>query len=268
MANIVYVLTNLAMPGMVKIGMTDRADVQRRMSELYSTGVPLPFECSMAIQVEGRQALDIENALHAAFDPYRVNPSREFFRIESEQAEAILQVLPGIDVTPQIREQDTGIPEEDREAALQYTRRQSRTSEEEFFASLNENGRRLYERVLALGNMGNMLVKWGVKGFSLNVIANGARIVVCYGYPPSAFNQSLYTEFAALRERANVSSETIEELRKEALETGLFVPAGRGENITCRTNQRLEDVQLDVLTSWLRKVIGTIRESSNGPGKN
>ena len=39
----VYVLTNPAMPGMVKIGKTTR-DVTHRLKDLYSTGVPLPFE--------------------------------------------------------------------------------------------------------------------------------------------------------------------------------------------------------------------------------
>ena len=81
MPNIVYVLTNPAMPGIVKIGMTDRDDVQRRMNELYSTGVPLPFECVIARQIEDREATRIEAALQTAFAPNRINPSREFFRL-------------------------------------------------------------------------------------------------------------------------------------------------------------------------------------------
>ena len=84
MPNIVYVLTNPAMPGMVKIGMTDQEDLQLRMRQLYTTGVPLPFECVIARRMEGREAAEIETALHTAFDPYRVNPSREFFEIEPE----------------------------------------------------------------------------------------------------------------------------------------------------------------------------------------
>ncbi len=43
---IVYILTNPAMPNLVKIGMTTRLEVGIRMSELYTTGVPVPFECS------------------------------------------------------------------------------------------------------------------------------------------------------------------------------------------------------------------------------
>lgn len=42
---IVYLLTNPVMPGLVKIGMTLRDEIDARMKELYTTGVPLPFEC-------------------------------------------------------------------------------------------------------------------------------------------------------------------------------------------------------------------------------
>ena len=41
---IVYLLTNECMPGIVKIGMTSRADMDNRLKELYTTGVPQPFE--------------------------------------------------------------------------------------------------------------------------------------------------------------------------------------------------------------------------------
>ena len=41
---IVYLLTNPCMPGIVKIGKTSRTDLQNRMKELYTTGVPVPFE--------------------------------------------------------------------------------------------------------------------------------------------------------------------------------------------------------------------------------
>lgn len=38
---IVYVLTNPSMPGMVKIGMTERSEMDARLKELYTTGVPV-----------------------------------------------------------------------------------------------------------------------------------------------------------------------------------------------------------------------------------
>jgi hypothetical protein len=45
---IVYLLTNPVMPGLVKIGMTAQEDIDRRMRELYTTDVPVPFECQFA----------------------------------------------------------------------------------------------------------------------------------------------------------------------------------------------------------------------------
>ncbi|MBR0794010.1 GIY-YIG nuclease family protein [Bradyrhizobium jicamae] len=43
MTEIVYLLTNEAMPGLVKIGRTN-GELASRIRGLYSTGVPLPFE--------------------------------------------------------------------------------------------------------------------------------------------------------------------------------------------------------------------------------
>ncbi len=48
---IVYIFTNEAMPGYVKIGMTQADDVAARLKQLDTTAVPLPFECRYAARV-------------------------------------------------------------------------------------------------------------------------------------------------------------------------------------------------------------------------
>ena len=93
----VYVLTNPAMPNMVKIGKTTR-NVALSLSDLYSTGVPLPFECEYAAKV--KDVDKTEKAFHTAFSPNRVNPKREFLNIDPEQAIAVLELMAIEDVTP------------------------------------------------------------------------------------------------------------------------------------------------------------------------
>ena len=97
----VYILTNPAMPGMVKIGKTTR-DVSFRLADLYSTGVPLPFECEYAALV--KDVDETEKAFHIAFHPNRVNPRREFFNIKSEQAIILLKQMAIEDVTSLVQE--------------------------------------------------------------------------------------------------------------------------------------------------------------------
>ena len=259
MPNIVYALTNPAMPGFVKIGMTDGADVQARMNTLYSTGVPFPFECAIAWEIEGKEAEEIETALHTAFGPNRVNPSREFFEIDPEQVQALLRVMPGRDVTPRPRVAVGEAGDEDREAASEYKERRTRTDELQFLESLNGTGRRFYERVLALGRQDDMFISWGSKGFSLNVLANGKKFRFCYGYPPSAYNQGLYTDFKDIRAKTQILPDVLSTIKADAVATGLFTPAGLGEELRCATDQDLDELQLTSVVDWLTEVITTIR---------
>jgi T5orf172 domain. len=108
--SIVYVLTNPAMPGLVKIGHTGQEDTAVRLAQLYSTGVPVPFELRYACRVQNPD--EVEFALHTAFGPQRVNPRREYFRIDPEQAIAILRLLHTEDATAEIAAQPTGIDDE------------------------------------------------------------------------------------------------------------------------------------------------------------
>jgi hypothetical protein len=118
---VVYVLTNPAMPGFIKIGKTLIEDVNQRLAQLYTTGVPFPFELAFACKVPN--ADEVERALHKAFAPNRVNPRREFFNIEADQAIAILKLLHVEDATREIAGMQSAIPAEEVEAGLQYKSR-------------------------------------------------------------------------------------------------------------------------------------------------
>ncbi len=116
---IVYLLTNPVMPGLVKIGMTTQKEIDQRMKELYTTGVPLPFECQFACKVKKSDCAKIEKALHTAFEPQRINANREFFRINVGQAKAILELFHHEDVTSDVsNEIENDLTPEDKAATI------------------------------------------------------------------------------------------------------------------------------------------------------
>ena len=83
MTGIVYVVSNAAMPGLVKIGQTTRENIEERMKALYSTDVPLPFECEMAFEVDTEtEAKHIEKELLDEFAQDRLHMNREFIKLE------------------------------------------------------------------------------------------------------------------------------------------------------------------------------------------
>lgn len=93
---VIYCLENPKMPDLVKIGRT--TDLNRRLSELYGSGVPVPFECALALEVE--DAAETERLLHDAFGDHRVNQKREFFDISAQRVIAAMRLTGGKDVTP------------------------------------------------------------------------------------------------------------------------------------------------------------------------
>ena len=80
----IYCLTNDCMPGICKIGFTDRAPSQRCLELSASTSAPRDFNIEFYVEVEGASA--IERRIHQAFSECRVNPGREFFRCTPAEA--------------------------------------------------------------------------------------------------------------------------------------------------------------------------------------
>ena len=101
---IVYILTNEAMPDLVKIGKTG-LPIEKRMKDLYTAGIPIPFECFHASKVQDVNF--VEEQLHAAFDESRVNQNREFFKIPRECVRSALLLAEVEDVTPSKVDEDS-----------------------------------------------------------------------------------------------------------------------------------------------------------------
>ena len=263
MPSIVYVLTNPAMPGIVKIGVTSRQNPSVRMNELYTTGVPLPFECVAALEVGDDSAGDIETALHTAFAPQRVNPAREFFEIEPYQVEALLRVLPGRDVTPKVNEAASGLDPVDREAVAEFKGRRAMVTEQDFLGSLDENGLPVFNRILAFGRQEGLRINWGFKGFSMNVDLNGNRFALCFGYPPnSMYGQSIYTDLGySIAKKAGLCDPEVQEIRQQAIATEAFTPVGGGIELCCRLDRNLPESQAAALLDWLQEVTKRLRQN-------
>jgi hypothetical protein len=88
MNQIVYILTNEAMPEYVKIGFT-HGSVEERIKQLDRTGVPLPFEVYYAANVESAEKE--ERWLHSIFADRRARDNREFFKMNPEYAALALK---------------------------------------------------------------------------------------------------------------------------------------------------------------------------------
>ena len=79
----VYLLSNPAVPNLVKIGSTER-EVFERVSELNSsTAIPLPFELEACWRSGKHKKHEVE--AHRSFSQKRV-PKKEFFKVTVEEA--------------------------------------------------------------------------------------------------------------------------------------------------------------------------------------
>jgi hypothetical protein len=101
---IVYILTNPSLDGWVKIGMSDRNNIDARLAELNSpANIPLSYRAYAIYEVESPQ--EIEKHIHNLFDIIDENlharetlssgriREREFFRISPERAFAVFKIV-------------------------------------------------------------------------------------------------------------------------------------------------------------------------------
>lgn len=87
----VYILTNISIPGMVKIGMTTTTPDRRAREISSATGVPTPW--ILVFSFKCYRADLLEKEIHSNLAVYRVNEYREMFSIDSYSAQATIESL-------------------------------------------------------------------------------------------------------------------------------------------------------------------------------
>lgn len=117
MNEIVYILTNEAMPDYIKIGKTN--DIMRRIQDLDWTNIPLPFKCYYAAKVNDSNF--VERQLHSIFTESRTRSNREFFKVNPERVVAAIKLREIEDVTP--RQDTEGYADVKEELEKIYTKR-------------------------------------------------------------------------------------------------------------------------------------------------
>lgn len=85
----VYIFTNNIMPGLIKIGMTNRL-AEDRAKDLFTTSLPDPFE--VVFRAITSHPVELEKLVHERLKANRHRTNREFFEVSPEvAAAAILQ---------------------------------------------------------------------------------------------------------------------------------------------------------------------------------
>lgn len=82
----VYLLSNPVMPGIYKIGKTERSPYRRCEELSSSTSAPVPFE--LLAYFEHPEHSKVEKMLHEnIFAKHRINPQREFFHFNPDEGQ-------------------------------------------------------------------------------------------------------------------------------------------------------------------------------------
>lgn len=98
MYGFLYVLTNPSMPGLAKVGQSEKHPASRATELSNHTGIPTPFGVAFYIEVTNR--VEAEQRVHSALKGCRVSSQREFFRTSPEEVLGVIHDVAGELIVP------------------------------------------------------------------------------------------------------------------------------------------------------------------------
>ena len=135
-----------------------------------------------------------------------------------------------------------------------------KVDEKKFLASLDLNGKMVCEKLFEYAKNNNLLLRWGSKGFSMNLSMENGFVGLCFGYPPSSvFKQSIYSGFEEINKKVNNPEEIIEYYRAELEKTGSFEPAR--SNLKWIIRKPENQVEIDNFLAIITKLVERIKQN-------
>jgi len=133
-----------------------------------------------------------------------------------------------------------------------------KTDKDKFLNSLDQNGKTVFESLFKFAErQEELLLRWGAKGFSLNLLINNETISLCEGYPPnSVFKQSVYTNLQLISKKVNNAENIVKLYKTELNNFGKFEQKKLNLRWTLNKNVMTSDIEkyLDILKLMIEKI--------------
>jgi hypothetical protein len=167
---VVYFLTNEAFEGKcVKIGRT--LNLKARIKELSKTGLPFPFRALRIVECLESEYCELESRFHHIFREARINEDREFFKIDVDEIDNVLEDMAELKVYCSEAEYDAaqvGAKLKERVFAIELWWVINENNQNKLFAkmdtsSLTEDSAAYKEMIEALNGVERVMNKYGQK---------------------------------------------------------------------------------------------------------
>jgi len=138
-----------------------------------------------------------------------------------------------------------------------------KTNKKIFLSGLDTNGKKVFQRIFDFADKEKLLIRWGAKGFSLNVQNKSEFIGLIFGYPLNCpYNQSIITGFRQIEKKiadsdsiVKLFSIGIEELNLFTIQVGYL-----GNNELKWKIDSVDNQKIDQLIELLKKIVDMIRD--------
>ncbi len=127
-----------------------------------------------------------------------------------------------------------------------------------FLNSLDSYGKLVFERLFLFADQEKLMLRWGTKGFSMNVAFDTGFVAICFGYPPSSvFKQSIYTGFEEIIKKVN-NSNSITAKYKQLLDNFKSIEPAKS-NQKWIINKEYTDSEIETFISILGEIVNLVK---------